>query len=340
MTATASVQSATNSLLYWISHHQQVSRYRATKATRGLLTRIKCELVTTPDDIDALADAEEDSDADPADQATQNVHRISKRSRWWFQNLHRLGHVERVDDAGNAVAWQVVPPTFLKLSDNKTLACGARTPELMEKFSKKGFQNQLTPQPDAPDIWCIVGETDAVGDFAAKSGFLFGQDRGGELLRSMRRLTGDHPALRELADTHLPQEKTKLYVSHGVGCRWRDFDPALVAEGVLARYGIPVRYAVWRNGRFRELPKAGLHAAQWSLLSAAGTAFLSYDAGTRTLTLPASPGLPLLAERALIMASGRLPVHRHPHRVYSDIDRPRAEQLAWLLNSELSDTTE
>ncbi|MEZ6128083.1 MAG: hypothetical protein R3C59_05345 [Planctomycetaceae bacterium] len=337
MTATASVRTDTNLLLHWISDHQQVSRYKAGKATRGLLTRIECELVTTLDDIDAMADA---ADEVAADHIARDINRIGKRSRWWFQNLHRLGHIERVENDGGAlVAWQVVPPTFLKLSENKTLACGARTPELMEKFSKEGFQSELTPQPDAPDAWVIVGDADDVRDFAAKSGFRFGNDRGVELLNSMRRLTGDHPALQDLADEVLPDRKVKLYVPYKDGFRWRDYENNLIGDGVLARYGIPQRYAICRDGRFRELPKAGLHAAQWSLVSTAGVTHICYDAAARTLTLPASPGLPLLAERALIMASGRLPAHQHPHRIYFEIDRLRAERLAWLLNIKLLDIT-
>jgi len=329
MTAEAPVQSATNLLLYWLSHHRQVPRYRATKAARGLVTRIECELATIGD-IDDLADA---------DCVTQATRQVSKHSRWWFRDLHRLGHVERLTDSlGTTTAWQVVPPTFLKLAEDSTLACGARTPQLMAKFSEAGFPGDVTPQPNAPDVLCIRGDADAVRDFAAESGYRCGDDRGVALLSSMKRLTAEHPALQSLPDAFLPDQKVKLYVLHDGRFRWRDYDDELVQPGVVARYGMPQRYAIYRDGRFLELPNSGRYAAQWGFVAAADDVCVRYDAHTQTLTVPASPGLPLLAERALIMASGRLPEFRHPDRVYFEVERLRAVEIVRLLNVGLVET--
>lgn len=335
MPETTTGLAAGNLLLFWISDQQQVARYRVQQATRGLLQRIDCELATSVAQIDAMS-----MERAPLTLTTND----RSRSRWWFRNLERLGHIERlVDESGRWKAWRVVPPTFLKLSEDVTLACGARTPELMSglerlaAFEQSLLQSRVSRQRNGPDVWTLAGDAEEVRNIAESKSYQWGKDRGLELLASMKRLNREHPALQSLAETSLGEDVDKIYVRNGDRFAWQKYDDSLMQIGSVVKSKAPIKYAISLDNCFYALPPESRYPAMWSSVAAAGQAFLEYKRQSLELLLPASPGLPLLAERALIMASGRLPVFKNGRLTYFNIDEARAIELAKLLAIRLVD---
>ncbi len=268
------------------------------------------------------------SPATPADFDPRAGYR-----RWAFRlayNLLRLGHVEQA----NRERWRVVPPVLVWDARGRAILYGARTQHIRERLTKARGLTASPPstQFNAPEIWAFSGDAADVESAAQGEGVVFALERGGDLLAALPPLADE---LASAPERTLPDDLERWDF---LAKRWsRAPMGSLDLDGLFRTRRLPSDYF------FRaeiHSPAIGLEspdlrkAAAWRL--AVARSYLRYDASRMTLTVPAIGfGLPLLVDRGLILASGRLPERTPDGWEYQNIDARRAGNAARILNLRL-----
>lgn len=254
-----------------------------------------------------------------------------------MRNLLRLGHLEELTTS----RLRTVPPTIISQADNRHLVLGARTIAVREGLSRFPGLSVLptVSQREGPAVWHVAGSDEAVAAGATALGLTVARDRGTDLLASLPCLAdtlGGAPLeaipdktekwnpdatfkqkrwLRTRADGHTPGVYRTLRKPH----QWF-FRPVEGASTI--RLNAP------------ELRVA----AAWLLVR--GKVRLVYSQGNCVLSVPANGfALPLLVDRGLILASGRLPEWGSRRANYFDIEHDRARHVARILGAPLEVTT-
>jgi hypothetical protein len=253
------------------------------------------------------------------------------------RNLVRAGHLEEL----SAERLCTVPPTVVSRADGHHFLVGARSDAIMAELS--GFPGVVAlepePQRDAPALWRVQGTDEAVGSAAEAVGARVVRERGGDLLASLPPLGATLAGAREEG---IPDRTERWNPAAPMGrSRWS----RTKADGHLPGLYRTVRKPhQWYLRSADGAPTIRLDtverraAAAWQLVR--GTARLSYDANSLVLSVPdIGWALPLLVDRGLILASGRLPVRRRRRWHYFDIDPDRARHTARVLGVGLEETT-
>ena len=257
-------------------------------------------------------------------------------------NMERLGHVEffaRECEEG----WRVAPPTLATTRGPNGwigVLCGARSDRLLEHFTKTTdhLEVEVISQLDAPDVYrIVVSDTEELSKVSEQCGLDF---------------QGDAPLaiLSHLPPTDPPSPRSPAAeFPHGADWVIHEFLPDKLewrnvsrADANSARTGF-FRFKIYFQrprhflrlpGRTYEVPRAaGIYAS----LRRKRYNVLSYDGGSRSITLPAVCRPPRLLERALVLCSGLPPTFdtRNWRLTYHGIQPEIARFSAELLRQSL-----
>jgi hypothetical protein len=221
------------------------------------------------------------------------------------------------------------------------VVAGARSETLREKLDRTAGVSVLPPMPqhEGPAVWQVVGKQDALASAADALGLTVTRDRGADLLASLPCL---FDTLAGAPSEGIPDKTERWTPDAPIGRpRWR----RATADGHLTGLYRTVRKPhQWYLRAAEAAPATRLNtperrvAAAWLLHR--GKVRLEYARDARVLSVPAFGfGLPLLVDRALILASGRLPEWRSRHWDYFDIDPERACHVARILGAQTKVTT-
>lgn len=249
-----------------------------------------------------------------------------------MRNLVRIGHIEELC----STRFRMVPPTLVALESNQFVVTGARSELLRGKLTQASGISMLPPMPqhEGPAVWQMIGKYEAISSAADALGLTVTRDRGADLLASLPclfdTLTGAPPD--DISDS---AERWNHYAPIGKP-QWlrgtMDRNTAGIYRTVRKPHQWYMRPADAEPTIRLNTPER-LVAAAWFLLK--GKVSLQYAGNSRVLSVPAiGYRLPLLVDRALILASGRLPEWRSNHWDYFDINPERANQIARILGAQ------
>ena len=259
-----------------------------------------------------------------------------EQSRRIVRRLRTLGHIELLRQGQT---WFVTPPTLVMLrqDDQGVICClvGQRSPQLINLFQINGATISTTPQtsedaPDAVEI-CFNSESqiqNVVDDICRQTGLdvryvgfaalnmAFELPNLSEWQASLptlyiqegryefRQLKGDHfePTTRV--------RETGLYQLSPIH-KNEDAPLTLFYDAILGK---------WYKGDWYGLRYLALQQ-QEDLVEA------EYDEKRQMLCVPLDQRWPELYERALVLASGRLPVRKHGMLIFNNINAVLADNL-------------
>jgi len=257
----------------------------------------------------------------------------AKRLMW---NLQRLAHVER----HKPDRFRVVPPAIVSTEQGRHHLVGARDGALIEELRKAMGPSLIRgSQIDAPSVLSFEAGEAKVADIAARLKIAQIRDRGLDVLASLPPLSGLLPGA---PPESLPErcERREWESAGNRFGRWTRVSPGTSEPGLYRTIHKPRHwYLVPRDGgptlRLDTFERRA--AAAWSL---AGDKVIRHHRESGDLRIPPMPfGLPLLADRALILASGRLPTFDFQQgSIYSRIDPARARQVARVVGARVEET--
>lgn len=263
-----------------------------------------------------------------------NARSDGSRPAW---DLARLGHAEL--DSPVPGRWRVCPPVLAARSlraDASGILCGARTPQLLETLSDAADQHGarviILPQDAAPDLVEVKAPSLAALSSSARAAGIWLQPR------ATRALIGAVAPVRSLVF-----EPATMPIGQGwdvsrfslSGLRWV---PATVDAARSAKKGL-FRFRSDYETRHVLRDMAGTWSAapdvaKYRLLERRHRP-ISYSATDRTFRVAIGARPPALVERALILASGKLPSRDGPVLAYGEIELADAHAIARNLEQKL-----
>jgi len=301
---------ALNRLLYWVS---------ATGTGGWPLFRRVCELLTG--------------------------EQISLDARHIFRRLRLLGHVEY--SARNGSKWGICPPALVQTSlPGRYFLAGQRTPKLLSKLADVA-EVEVQPQPtgEAPDLVELYFASTETARQTVSDG-RFDMSWAGQasmrLARALPDVAGYRASLTPVSgfvhsnfvfeqwqgqtyvETHF-QQQTGLY-----RLTPRDDDTRLSPQTLF----FDAMTGQWLGGPWYDLRYLALQAA-------GALCRVQYHLEQQRLAIPANHRWPDLYERALVLASGLLPLRSLDKNWYSfsDISPELVQILADKLNATLEEVT-
>jgi hypothetical protein len=253
-----------------------------------------------------------------------------------LRNLRLLGHLE-ISQSGKR--WTVVPPMLYEINVGSGPAwaiAGQRSPTMVAKLRSLGAQIAAQPAVNAPSSLTLdASDAPLVGSEFHIDGmsFLYAGRASVLLARSLA------PIENWAADLLSRDFNTSLYsLRLHDGQQWRDhdvvdsdglydlIDPQVGGRHYIAYYDF--ERSEWLEGEFYGLKfladlRAGrLHSAH-------------YKDRDRSFAVLRSQRWPEIYERALVLASGMLPIIQSEWLIYKDIPRELAEHLTDKLHLKL-----
>jgi hypothetical protein len=233
-----------------------------------------------------------------------------------------------------------VPPTLVWHSGGRGFLCGARSDDIRERLVRApGVTTAMLPQHNAPEVWLVSGDRAAVKEAASAAGFHFAPERGGDLLAALPPLKVE---LARASPEGLPDlvERWNLDAKRRID-RWKSVSAGSAGlAGLYRTRRHPIQYYFRRSS---DVPVVRVDPLERHLAAAWGIASTRLSLGyhrSRLILFVPSIGfrLPLLLDRGLILASGRLPARANGGRIYFDIDQRRATDAARILGLKLEVT--
>lgn len=250
--------------------------------------------------------------------------------------LSKLAHAE-FEGAAGQVGWRIAPPV-LAASDiygaPRAVLCGARSAELLNALAARGGAKQLrlSPQPGSPDLVELRAESAGVlTDIAYDAGLPVQWNASLAIMAACPRVTS------------IVLEERSIPVGAGwtvsrfskSGLAWV---PGTRAEAQSVCTGLfrfrgdySTTYILKEGGRSWSCDPA---VGKFRILTRRHRP-MTYNAAAQELAITASCRPPELVERALVVASGRLPDFRDKTLVYGHVGRAAAEAAAVLLGQRL-----
>lgn len=255
--------------------------------------------------------------------------RAAKRLMW---NLVRIGHLEEL----SADRLRTVPPTLVVQGGNRFLVTGARSESLLYKLAIAAGAEVLpfASQHEGPAVWQVVDTQDAVFTAADALGFTVRRDRGADLLASLPCLID---TLAGAPSEGIPDKTERWVPDAPIRRQWL----RTAADGhPPCLYRTIQKPRQWYFRPDEATPPIRLNtperrvAAAWLLIRS--KVQLEFSQEARILSVPAIGfRLPLLVDRALILASGRLPQWHSRHWCYFNIDCERSQHFARILGARM-----
>jgi hypothetical protein len=263
--------------------------------------------------------------------------RYLRAAKRLMRNLVRIGHLEEL----TAERLRTVPPTVIVQDNDRCLILGARSEALQEKLANVlgGGVLQSLPQHEGPSVWRVHSDIETVTAAARTTGMTVAHDRGADLLASLPCVL---ETLRGAPAEAMPDKIERWDPDAPIGRpRWARVTANGHTPGLFRTAWKPHQWYLRQSDAARPVrlntPERRV-AAAWLLLS--GKKRLQYSKSERVLSVPAiGIWLPLLLDRGLILASGRLPEQRSRQWDYFDIDPARARHAARILGTPLEVTT-
>jgi hypothetical protein len=298
-------------LLRWVSCYRELRRARVQTAAERLL-------------------------GPPVDLKAEDPRRALyvRKARRLTKNLLRLAHVEEF--GGDRLL--TVPPTIVSLDGGRHILVGARSETMLERLAAEPGVSLLPPIPqrDGPGAQALAGDESALSSAAEKHEITYLRDRSGEVLASLPRLSD---ILSAAPQEGIPEQCERWEPGSAKRRpRWRRARSEGYAPGLYRTIRKPHQWylAPADGGPSVRLDSPERRsAAAWSLVQEKR---LGYCSRTRELTLPAiNFGLPLLVDRALILASGRLPEVGEGVWKYFEVDPERAQHITRIVGARLEE---
>jgi hypothetical protein len=252
------------------------------------------------------------------------------------RNLLRVGHVEEQTKD----RYRIVPPTVVSLAGDRHLLIGARSDAILNEYKRtRGVTvPPVVGQRDAPEAWYLVGTDECIANASEKVGVAVSRDRWDEVLASLPALSdvlANAPA--ESIPDRIEQWKPDVRAGRS---RWAHATTAAGEPGLYRTIRKPHQWFLRPESGADtvrlDTPERRFAAA----LLLRGVSRVNYDSDSRILFIPVVGfSLPLLIDRALIIASGRLPEWKSHGWYYCDIDPGRAWHVARILGAKLKATT-
>lgn len=332
-----------DALLYWISHRGTARRAQVRDAVQAA---VRC--LTPPEGVPGM----------------RQERRVEPYLRHWWP-LHELGHVERCGKG----TWYVTPTTIVVTGPtdgaehagdrHATKGSGAslngdgistgrlygsRDPSLLDALrleaSATGLRLDVAPQARGPSTWAVTGDSNDLRALAERLAVPVVEDPGTRLLASLPPLNA---LLATAAEGVVPAwasrvERYEPKAPAGPASPWVSHDP--IAKGMPPGfYRVPGPgptrwYWVSEDGSRQLSTRDERLAAEWRELRQFVRIELLHDPARRELRIPAVAPLPVLLERALITRPGRCAAldRLSRQRIYSEVDRARAEHVARVLS--------
>lgn len=260
-----------------------------------------------------------------------------RQAEWDFSNL---GHAEFGTAAGGP-SWRIAPPVLAAggyAGPCRAVLCGARSLRLLDALAAQAGSEAMTTeeQQAAPDTVVVsVSSAQDLAALAASVGLPIQWNAPTAIL-----LSAVPPWAARLDQVSMPIGGWTVSRFSKSQLSWVESsarEAAATANG-LFRFQAerqPTSYVLFERGELYACDPAN---AKYRVLRRVGRRRrpLSYDASTAELTVPASCRPPALAERALVVGSGRLPTFREGRLVYGRVEPSTAAAVAAFLAQRLS----
>jgi hypothetical protein len=271
---------------------------------------------------------DEDFDQEAADSRSLPIHHSLRLS------LERLGHAEffRKEFPDG---WRVVPPTLACTSSESEaigILCGARTDPLMARVENaaNGLHLERTEQDECPDrIHVVANDQSHLQQLAHAAGLWFQPDATRMLLAAAPPV--DDWQLRKPAELPFGTDwDVARFSTETRGWKAVTADEARKASFGLFRFSMPFQphYFLQSRGSTYKLP---VQVGKYLLLRRERHRVLSYDAASKSLSIPVSYRPWLLVDRALTLCSGLIPAIEAGRLKYQNISKEIALTAAALL---------
>jgi hypothetical protein len=233
-----------------------------------------------------------------------------------MHDLAILGHIE----FGDRTSWRVAPPVLAGLPSHRdhcpsAILCGARTQGVLADLSAacEGVDARMVVEERSgtPSVIRLTGRSKAIlANVSSKAGVPFQNDASFTLLSCV-------PTISEWPRTPCPMvagrvERVRRFSRSKV--RWVE---SSLSEATDARSGF---FRIKRDWDWVSILKTSTSECAYiddragRLAVAAGLHLVSWDAGSRTLSMPHQIYPPIVISRALALCTGSLPQFDRPNR--------------------------
>lgn len=252
-----------------------------------------------------------------------------------MRNLILLGHVETSADGEQ---WTICPPTFVRcpLQPEFSYFCGARTPHIIGEL-KENWEIELLSQPRSESPACIRV---ACGKLPENQEKKIGHHAVHVAGCSSEKLSQILPDAQEWSETLTKVDNVvtaKYTPEKWNGAEYEEFDGVLETGGALiGEHGLYClthrddkrRLTLYLDGKRKCWLRGDWYGLYFLSRYNDGEGLTAkYDRLNRVLMIPSKTHLPILYERALILASGRLPNQTDGWLRYENIPEATIQML-------------
>ncbi|KZL51180.1 hypothetical protein A2T98_03650 [Nodularia spumigena CENA596] len=249
-----------------------------------------------------------------------------------LRRLRLLGHLET---SANGSKWSIAPTTIVKIESEKPefILCGQRNIKLINQLQASGIIADITYQPrgEAPPCLHLVVDNP-------------------DIITNKLPIINAGEASRKLADI-LPEIKTwrqnltSLELVPSMQ-QWKKFNgdskenkfevcgtPHETGMYQMCDENLSPRYTLFYNQETNTWHQGDWYGLRFLALQSQGIACHAYcDVDTRKLAIPINQRWPEIYERALVLASGKLPTYQNSWLIYENI----CEEVGYLLSEKLN----
>ena len=258
--------------------------------------------------------------------------------RWAGWDLARLGHAELGVASPNG-GWTIAPPVLALRALGGTpsgVLCGARTQPFMARLAaaarNHGARLAITAQPGAPDLVALEADQPAALSQTAKAAGVAVQPR------ATRAIIAAAPPVRGIAldPVGMPiGQGWSVFRYSPSKLQWVPWSVNAAGEAASGlfrfRSDYETRYVLRDSaGTWQCAPDVGKYRTLTRRHKP-----MAYSATTQTLRVAAGARPPQLIERALVIASGRLPAHDSGWLSYAGLEPADAAAAAANLGQKL-----
>lgn len=249
-----------------------------------------------------------------------------------LRRLRLLGHLET---SVNGYKWSTAPTAIVKIESTQPqfILCGQRNIKLINQLQASGIIADITDQPrgEAPPCLRLVVDNP-------------------DVITNKLPIINAGEASRKLADvlpeiTTWQQNLTRLELVPSLQ-QWKKFhDDSFEVCGTPHETGMyqmcdenfNPRYTLFYNQATQTWHQGDWYGLRFLALHSQGSYCQAYcDVDTKTLAIPINQRWPEIYERALVLASGKLPTYHQSWLIYENINRDIADLLSQKLNVNLN----
>lgn len=252
-----------------------------------------------------------------------------------LRRLKLLGHIETSLDGSQ---WSTAPTAFVKVrshSDQKFILCGQRSMNLLQKLETHlTMEFSKQPRGEAPPCVCLQVAPNTLSNMLEQVSHQFTITNAGEVSNQMARILPDIATWKQSLRS-LQGIVPSLY-------EWKRFDGnnfiSCISPNQTGMYQMWTtdcdrpRYTLFYDQEIDSWQQGDWYGLRFLALQHSGQkCVIHYDSVTERLAIPVSQRWPELYERALVLASGRLPTYQDSWLLY-EVGLEVVQQLSYKLN--------